>query len=134
MRALLSCAMTPPARRTERAKPHPNIARIPEIIERLRDAYGIPDWRPHHDPIGELVLTILSQNTSDSNSGRAFVRLLEAFPSWDDVATAPLPAVIAAIQPGGLAPTKAPRIQAALRDINARHGTYDLSFLRELPL
>jgi len=109
-------------------------ARIREIIARLDDAYGVPEWRPHHDATSELVLTILSQNTSDANSGRAFVRLLEAFPTWDAVMDAPLPNLIAAIQPGGLAPTKAPRIQAALRDIKTRSGGFDLSFLGDLPL
>jgi endonuclease-3 len=117
-----------------RAKPHRNVRRIPEIIARLDEAYGVPEWRPHHDPVSELVLTILSQNTSDANSGRAFVRLLERFETWDDVASAPLPRLIEAIQPGGLAPTKAPRIQAALRDIHEQRGSYDLSFLRDLPL
>ena len=94
----------------------------------------MPEWRPHHDPVAELVLTILSQNTADTNSGRAFVRLLEAFPSWQAVIDAPLPELIAAIQPGGLAPTKAPRIQAALRDIHERAGGFDLAFLADLPL
>ncbi|HYM16754.1 MAG TPA: endonuclease III [Dehalococcoidia bacterium] len=124
-----------PRSRARPPKPHPARARIPEIIARLDGAYGLPEWRPHHDPTSELVLTILSQNTSDANSGRAFARLLEAFPSWDAVASAPLPALIAAIQPGGLAPTKAPRIQAVLRDIKERTGgSFDLSFLGELPL
>jgi endonuclease-3 len=109
-------------------------ARIPEIIARLDAAYGIPEWRPHHGAVAELVLTILSQNTSDANSGRAFVRLLERFPTWDDVIDAPLPELIEAIQPGGLAPTKAPRIQAALRDVRERAGGFDLDFLREMPL
>ena len=108
--------------------------RIQEIVARLDDAYGVPEWRPHHDPTSELVLTILSQNTSDANSGRAFVRLMETFPTWDAVIEAPLPKLIAAIQPGGLAPTKAPRIQEALRDIKQRKGSFDLSFLGELPL
>jgi endonuclease III len=117
-----------------RSEPLPNVARIPEIVARLDDAYGIPPWRPHGDAVAELVLTILSQNTSDANSGRAFARLLEAFPTWEDVASAPLAALVAAIQPGGLAPTKAPRIQAALRDIEARAGGFDLGFLREMPL
>jgi endonuclease-3 len=115
-------------------RPHPNVARIPEIIARLDEAYGIPEWRPHHDPVSELVLTILSQNTSDANSGRAFVRLLEAFPAWDAVIEAPLADVITAIQPGGLAPTKAPRIQAALRDVRERTGGFDLGFLGRMPL
>ncbi|MEX2247233.1 MAG: endonuclease III [Dehalococcoidia bacterium] len=122
-----------------RPKPHPNVARIhvgriPEIIARLEEAYGLPAWRPHHDAISELILTILSQNTSDANSGRAFVRLLEAFPTWDAVIDAPLPELIAAIQPGGLAPTKAPRIQAALRDVRERAGGFDLGFLADLPI
>ena len=109
--------------------------RIKEIITRLDDAYGVPEWRPHHDPTSELVLTILSQNTSDANSGRAFVRLMEAFPTWDAVIEAPLPKLIEAIQPGGLAPTKAPRIQAVLRDVRERTGgSYDLGFLADLPL
>ncbi len=124
---------TPPTPRSK-AKPHPNVARIPEIIARLEDAYGIPPWRPHHDPVSELVLTMLSQNTSDLNSGRAFARLLDRYASWDAVIDAPLPELIAAIQPGGLAPTKAPRIQAALRDVRERAGGFDLRFLGDLPL
>jgi endonuclease-3 len=117
-----------PKRRPRRPPP------VEEVIWRLDDAYGIPDWRPHHDPTSELVLTILSQNTSDANSGRAFARLLQRFPTWDAVVDTPLPALVEAIQPGGLAPTKAPRIQAALRDIRDRSGSYDLAFLGRLPL
>jgi len=109
-------------------------ARVREIIARLDAAYGIPQWRPHGDATSELVLTILSQNTSDTNSGRAFARLLRRYPSWDAVAAAPLPELIETIQPGGLAPTKAPRIQAALREIKERTGGYDLSLLKDMPL
>jgi endonuclease-3 len=107
---------------------------IRQVIDRLADAYGTPEWRPHGDPLAELVLTILSQNTSDANSGRAFVRLLEAYPTWEDVAEAPLADLITAIQPGGLAPTKAPRIQAALRDIKQLTGDFDLSLLSDMPV
>jgi endonuclease-3 len=115
-----------PSKKTQRAL-------IAEIVRRMETAYGIPEWRPHHDPTSELVLTILSQNTSDSNSGRAFGRLLEQFSSWEAVMSAPLPELTAAIQPGGLAPTKAPRIQAALRDIMNRTGGFDLRFLEAMP-
>ena len=45
------------------------------IYERLTLAYGQPTWRPYYRPIDELVLTFLSQNTSDLNSGRAFAAL-----------------------------------------------------------
>ena len=66
------------------------------------------------DPTAELVLTVLSQNTSDTNSGRAFARLLEAFPDWRAVMHADVRRLEEAIRPGGLAPTKASRIQAIL--------------------
>jgi endonuclease-3 len=104
-----------------------------EVIERLRPLYGEPEWRPHHDATAELVLTLLSQNTSDTNSGRAFSRLLQRFPDWQSVVEAPLPEVEDAIRPGGLAPTKAPRLQAMLAEVRSRTGAFDLEFLRDLP-
>ena len=104
------------------------------IIERLDAEYGTPPWRPHRDPIAELVLTLLSQNTSDSNSGRAFIRLLDAFPDWPALLDADVKAIERAIQPGGLAPTKAPRLRAMLREVWGRAGSFDLAFLGEMPL
>ena len=105
-----------------------------EVVERLRALYGEPEWRPHGDAMSELVLTLLSQNTSDQNSGRAFSRLLQRFPDWQAMLDAPLAAVEEAIRPGGLAPTKAPRLQAMLAEIKARRGGFDLRFLADLPV
>jgi endonuclease III len=104
-----------------------------EIVERLAAHYGRPGWRPHGDPVSELVLTLLSQNTSDTNSGRAFSRLLQRFPDWESMSEAALPEIEDAIRPGGLAPTKAPRLLAMLREIRQRCGGFDLSFLKETP-
>jgi endonuclease III len=86
----------------------------------LRSLYGRPVQRPHHRPIEELVRTILSQNTSDTNRDVAFERLRKRFATWEEVRDAPLDEVADAIRPGGLAPQKAPRIQQALREITAR--------------
>ena len=105
-----------------------------EIITLLSREYGEPHWRPHRDPMAELVLTVLSQNTSDTNSGRAFARLLDTFPDWQAVMSADVRRLEEAIQPGGLAPTKAPRIQALLTEVQSRLGSFDLSFLAGLPL
>jgi endonuclease-3 len=112
----------------------PNTYTPDEVISLLRDEYGEPEWRPHGDAMAELVLTLLSQNTSDTNSGRAFSRLLQRFPDWQSVLDAPLPEVEETIRPGGLAPTKAPRLQAMLAEIKARRGSFDLSFLTDLPV
>jgi endonuclease-3 len=105
-----------------------------EIITRLSELYGEPVWRPHGDPISELVLTILSQNTSDANSGRAFMRLRQCFPAWEAVLAAPTDEIESAIAVGGLARIKAPRIKAALEAVQEKRGGFDLEFLRDLPL
>ena len=105
-----------------------------EIVERLSALYGEPVWRPHGDPMTELVLTILSQNTSDTNSGRAFMRLKQRFPTWEAVMEAPVSELEEAIAVGGLAKQKAPRIKASLRAVYAARGAWDLEFLRDLPL
>jgi len=105
-----------------------------EMVERLSALYGEPVWRPHGDAVTELVLTILSQNTSDANSGRAFMSLRSRFPTWEELVAADPEAIEAEIQVGGLARIKAPRIKAALEEVWWRCGSFDLSFLREMPL
>lgn len=104
------------------------------VMERLAALYGMPRHLPSRAPLAELILTVLSQNTNDTNSGRAFVQLMRRFPSWEAIAKAPLEELIAAIQVGGLAQQKAPRIQAILRAIRDRSPAFDLAFLAEMPL
>lgn len=104
------------------------------VADDLIAAYGPIELRPSGDPIGELVGTILSQNTSDVNSGRAYDSLHAAFADWDAVLAAPEQALAASIVSGGLAVVKARRIQAALRTILDRRGALDLDFLRDLPV
>ncbi len=105
-----------------------------EIVARLTPVYGEPEWRPHGDAMTELILTILSQNTSDTNSGRAFMRLRARFPDWMDLMAADPAGIEAEIAVGGLARVKAPRIKAILEDVWRRCSAFDLSFLREMPL
>jgi endonuclease-3 len=104
--------------------------RLRTILERLRAEYGRPVGRPHRAPIDELLLTVLSQNTNDRNRDVAYERLRERFESWEAVGDAPVEEVEDAIRPGGLAATKAPRIQ---RILAALHGD-DLARLADEPL
>jgi endonuclease-3 len=111
-----------------------DLAKKAEAVYRLlQDAYGNPDWRPEYEPMDELILTLLSANTSDINSGRAFAQLKKAYPTWQDVLDAPVDELTEVIRPGGLAPTKAPRIQAALQRILQERGDFDIGFLADLP-
>jgi endonuclease-3 len=105
-----------------------------ELVAVLDETYGRAPQELSHAPITELVLTVLSQHTSDHNSGKAMHQLLEHFPTWDAVIEAPTSAVEDAIRPGGLAPTKAPRIQAILAEVKQRSADFDLNLLAAMPL
>ena len=118
--------------------------RLRTIRDRLRKEYGRPVLRPHHAPIDELVLTVLSQNTNDRNRDVAYARLRERFSSWAEVRDAPVADVEEAIRPGGLAPTKAVRIKQILGAIGAedsgapgtagRLDNADLGWMEAAPL
>jgi endonuclease-3 len=77
-------------------------------------------------------MTVLSQHTSDSNTERAFAGLKQRFSVWSQVVAADPTEVADAIRPGGLADTKAVRIQAILSTIEEREGSLDLARLNEL--
>ncbi len=107
-------------------------ANLRRITRRLRRVYGAPPAPRRLPPLDELVLTILSQNTNDTNRDRAYADLRRVLPEWDDVADAPIPVVERAIRSGGLAPTKAPRIRAVLRALRDRGIALDERALRRI--
>ena len=78
-----------------------------------------------------LIATILSQNTNDKNSHRAYTQLRKRYPTWDAVARGPLRSIKAAIRVGGMANQKAPRIKKTLAEVRARYGEYGLSALHK---
>ncbi|MBC7234955.1 MAG: endonuclease III [Chloroflexi bacterium] len=104
-----------------------------EVHRRLLDHYGDPERKTRRPPLDELVLTILSQNTNDTNSGRAWQSLRERFPTWEAVRRAETDEVAKAIQVGGLAHIKAPRIQAILAKLAEERGALDMGFLQHMP-
>jgi len=107
---------------------------VSNINRLLARQYGVREWHQHHDPLSELIATILSQNTSDTNSGRAFTSLREKFPNWEEVAKANVNAIEKAIRSGGLSHIKAARIKEILQTILKERGSLDLSFLDNIPL
>jgi len=108
--------------------------KLAETYRRLGETYGLPVWQSHGDPTGQLVATILSQNTSDVNTARSFQALIDAYPDWQAVVDAPEQELIEVIRSGGLANQKAPRIQGALRRIYEERGDFDLHWLADLPV
>jgi endonuclease-3 len=131
------------------------------VLGRLAEANGRPEWAPRLDPVSELILTILSANSADTNAEVAFESLRNAYPStpplthasaeprelpgwggrglpdlpapdWSAVEAAPLAELTDVIRPGGMANQKAPRIPAALSALRAG-GDYSLQFLAAKP-
>jgi endonuclease III len=126
--------VSPPQRPALEPWAPPDRRRIRAIANRLEKRFGSLEPPRAVDPLDELVLTVLSQHTSDLNAERAFGELRRAFPSgWQQIVDSPTVAVADAIRSGGLANSKAPRIQAILREVYEREGGFDLSRLREMP-
>ena len=133
---------------------------MPDTLAALRTMYDRPTWQRVYDPTSELILTMLSANSADINAEKAFDALCRHWPAqegalgtaagsgfragwggvgieesiadWAAIADAPLDELIDVIRPGGLAPTKAPRIQAVLRQIFGERGDFSLEFLGEM--
>ena len=110
-------------------------ARLPIIQRALAKEYGNPQWSGRRQSgLDELVSCVLSQSTTDTNRDRAFARLRQEFPTWQEVVDAPAAAIIEAVRVAGLANQKGPRIQQLLRHIHRERGEYDIEFLARLPL
>jgi endonuclease-3 len=102
-----------------------------QICRLLDRAYGRRKFQPHNPPLDELILTVLSQNTSGKNCIRAYESLRERFPSWEDVMQADVRDLEDSIKIGGLGEVKANRIKKILQRIFAETGSLDISWLAE---
>lgn len=105
---------------------------ISEVAAALASRYGRPRRARRRPLLDVLVETVLSQNTSDRNSHRAYLALRRRFPRWDLAMNAPVRSVAAAISSGGLANIKAARIKALLSEFARRFGRPTLAPLRRM--
>ena len=116
------------------APPNPALRRRARAIaHRLREFMGHPMHALELSPLDSLIGTILSQNTSDVNSGRAYDSLKARFPTWQAVLRAPEAELAQAIHSGGLENIKSARIQQVLLRLAQERGELSLDFLRDLP-
>jgi endonuclease-3 len=104
------------------------------IARRLEGEHGPFRRARRLTPVDQLVATILSQATSDTNSARAFASLKKAFPSWEAVVEAGPGRVEPVIRAGGLARNKSRSIVAALEALAASSRGLSLDHLDELEI
>ncbi len=113
--------------------------KLQEMCDLLEDAHGRGSTyreRPSLsgqpcDPVGTLVVTILSQASNDVQTARVYQGLMEAFPTWESLALADPGEVEKLLRPGGLAVPKRRYIQESLRRIRCDMGDYALDSLEE---
>ncbi len=110
----------------------PTRATIRKVNNLLEEAYGKKVNRHDDDPLDELIVTILSQHTNDSNRDRAYKTLRRRFPTWEKVRIARVADIADAIRCGGLANQKAERIKQILNEIKAEVGELNLDFLHDV--
>ena len=106
--------------------------KVSEIDVILEREFGIPERRGEEDTLSSLVHTILSQNTNDTNGGRAYSNLRERFSSWDDVLEADVREIADTIRVGGLANQKSARIKHALAWIKDTYGELNIDFFCDM--
>jgi endonuclease-3 len=102
------------------------------VHRRLRQAQEPFVPKPRLPIVDEVVMTVLSQHTSDLNRDRAFAGLKERFPTWEEVLRANAAEIADAIRAGGIADVKSRRIKQILVEIREREGSLDLTRLNEL--
>jgi endonuclease-3 len=112
--------------------PRPTASEVTRLHTALAKHFGErkPSKRTKRDKILDTVVgTILSQNTTNINSHRAFMNLKKAFPTWDAVRTAKPSAVEKSIKCAGLAPKKTPWIQHVLKTVYKERGVTSMEYL-----
>lgn len=104
-----------------------------QIHELLVARFGIPARNVKTpDALTTLIGTILSQNTNDNNSYRAFQALRKAFPKWSDANAATLSEIEKLIKPAGLTKQKAKAIKTVLHYAIDEKKSSTLSALKHM--
>ncbi len=102
-------------------------------IQLLERHLGVPHQKKKRtEPLDMLIGTLLSQNTNDRNSHRAYLELRRKFPTWKKVAEAPVGAIASAIKVGGMKNQKSSRIKALLQMVRKDYGSYRLRGIEKM--
>jgi len=109
-----------------------DVARLEIIVSRLEQAYGRQLRYSSKSPMDQLIATILSQRTNYADEKQAFTQMRARFPTWEEVALAPVADLEETIQPSRFPELKAPRIQEVIRRIMADHNDLELRFLNDM--
>ena len=102
------------------------------ISDTLENLLGVPTRDGAGDVLECLILTILSQNTTDVNRDRGYAELKDRFPTWEAVLHADVQAIAAAIRLAGLGNQKSRTLKNFLSWLKAEHGELSLEFIHDM--
>ena len=107
---------------------------VKEILDELERLYG-NEAHPasdfcYEEPLDDLILTILSQNTNDKLRDKAFANMKARYSSWEEVAHADIEELKDVLRIAGMSGTKPPRIQQILAAVKDKFGVYSIKELR----
>ena len=108
--------------------------KISTVNKKLIERFGLPERsKKNQDPVDMLIATILSQNTNDKNSYRAFRNLKDKFENWEEIAEQPRIKIEKQIKTAGLGKQKSGAIKNFLSSVKKEKGKVSLKYLKDLP-
>lgn len=99
------------------------------VNDRLEHLYGLRNQKSRPDPLEDLITTILSQNTTDTNRDRAFKSLKAKYTTWEEVYQSDREELKETIRVAGLGEQKSKAIKASLEWLNEFHGSLDMNWV-----
>ncbi len=107
--------------------------KLENIASKLRELLGVPRrQRRLPNPLELLIATILSQNTNDVNSHRAFTNLKNAYPDFLSLADVQPRKIESLIRVGGIAKKKSKTIARIVSEVKANFKSFDRRSLRRM--
>ena len=105
---------------------------ISSANELLIKKFGIPKRNKIlPNPLDLLIATILSQNTNDNNSYKAFQNLKSRYKSWEEILSVKRAEIENVIRVAGLAKQKSEAIKNLITELNKR-GSLSMNFVKDL--
>ncbi len=106
--------------------------KISKVNKKLIQRFGVPERRENSDPVDMLIATILSQNTNDKNSYRAFRNLKDKYNKWEEIAEQPRIKIEKQIKTAGLGKQKSGAIKNFLSSVKKEKSKVSLNYLKVL--
>lgn len=106
--------------------------KVQKVNQLLIDHFGVPPKsKKLPDPLDTIIGTILSQNTNDNNSYKAYKNLKENFKSWEELINLRPSQIEKYIRVAGLGKQKSKAIYELLQSLRKKHKRISLNHIRK---